>query len=380
MYLHADAGKQGLALAEMVAERQPLVVFLVVLREIFGRLPKIIGEGKMPDEVAVAQLAGDVGRKAEGVAWPEIVERVVAFVDDLVFARKHEIEAAAEAETRVEGPRIAYFKSVAQAIAPQQSVRLAETDAVEEINQVVFHEGAGVVAVLLEVAFGIVAQAALAAQHVDALVGHLDGTVGGMGKNHSGEEVELVVEPEDGAEVEVEVHGDGRTHQTVVALGPVGHADAPSVVELELGPVDEVAVAEAEHRVAVAQVDGLLAFLVEVVLHRVVFEAEGHADVWVVEETLPVFRAVGLVANADVGAKHGVVGIDGEGDMVGIAQGRLHEEALGRKPQGRKKENHYDPAFSHGSRAGQRSSFIFSIIRRSFLVGRPAPRSRHSAL
>ena len=98
-----------------------------------------------------------------------------------------------------------------------------------------------------------------------------------------------------------------------MSFGPVGHADAPGVVELELGSVDDVAVAVAKHGVTVAQVDDLLAFFIEVVFHRVMLEAEVDTDKGVVEELLPGLRAVGLSSEADVGAIYGVVGVDGQG-------------------------------------------------------------------
>ena len=232
----------------------------------------------------------------------------------------------------------------------QLRVRLTHADAVQDIDEVVFLESVVFVADLADASLGVVAYSRLRAQNVDAFVGHLEGTVGGVREHGADEEVELVVEAEHGAEVEVEVHCHRRAHQAVVALGPVGHADAPGVVELELRPVDDVSVAVAEHGVAVAQVDDLLALLVEVVLHRVVLEAEVDADKRVVEELLPGLRAVGLSPEADIGAIHGVVGVDGQGQMMGITQARLHIKALCRQRRRCQDHKRYEPPFPHGKR------------------------------
>ena len=111
MHLHADAGEE--CLAEIVAERQPLIVSLVMAGEVFCWLPQVVGEGEVADEVAVAQLARYVGRDAEGVNGFVVLLGVVVFIHNLVLARIEDVDAAAVAEAGMEGTGIAHLEGVA---------------------------------------------------------------------------------------------------------------------------------------------------------------------------------------------------------------------------------------------------------------------------
>lgn len=128
----------------------------------------------------------------------------------------------------------------------------------------------------------------------------------------------MVVDAEDRTEIQIEMDGYRRTDEPIAVVGPKGEASAPGVVELELGPVDEMAVAIAEDRIAVAQVDELLALLVEIVLQCVAFETEVEAKTRIVEEPFPFVVAVGLASNAEVGPIHRVIGIVREGNVIAV--------------------------------------------------------------
>ena len=178
VHLHADTGEERLA--EVVAEREPLVISLVMAGEVFGRLPQVVGEGEVPDEVAVAQFTRDIRRDAEIIGWSELVFCVVVFIHHLVLARIEHVDAAAVAEAGMGRTRIADLEGVAQAVMPQLRVRLTHADAVQDIDEVVFLEGVVFVADLADASLGKITHSRLCAQNVDAFVGHFEGTVGGV--------------------------------------------------------------------------------------------------------------------------------------------------------------------------------------------------------
>ena len=172
----------------------------------------------------------------------------------------------------------------------------------------------------------------LTAQNVDAFVRYYDSPVGGVGKNHSHKQVPMVVEAEDRSKIQIEMDGQRCADESIAIVGPIREATAPSVVELELWTIDNVAVAITENGIAVAQIDGCLAIVVDEAIHAVVLETEVEAYVGVVEIGFPTFFSIGLTAYADVGTIHRTVGI--EWDMTAVSQRGFNIEALGRKPYG----------------------------------------------
>ena len=169
-----------------------------------------------------------------------------------------------------------------------------------------------------------------------------------MRKHGAGEQIPMLAKAEYRAEIQGEMYGERCADEAVAAVGPIGKPDAPSVVELEVFPAYEVAVAKAVGRVAVSQSDESLRHAIEVVLHGVVLETESKAEVGVVEPLLPSLFSCGLPSEAKVGFMHGIVRKVGEGDVLAVAESWLNIEALCRRQGAEPKKRYENQKFAHG--------------------------------
>ena len=88
--------------------------------------------------------------------------------------------------------------------------------------------------------------------------------------------------------------GQGCADEPIAVVGPKGETATPSVVELKLWMIDDVAIAIPENGIAVAQIDGGLVIDVEKAVHAVMLETEVKTYVGIIEIGLPIFFSIGL--------------------------------------------------------------------------------------